>query len=209
MVALDRYNTAHAMLDGVAIQTCPTRLVIQTADAGIQADVAAVNHHGPNRIITTHSGHCYHVYGCHATRVPHSDPNAGLLRSGTRYLKRCKLCMPDRLAPADFDERERNRRRPRVPELVWQERPNLADELFTSPANVTLIVLGFIGAHLEPGNTWNARRHWEEGCSQSCGCCRAANDEDWPTGCECCIDLWFFRGLNREARIRLRMYDGL
>jgi hypothetical protein len=172
-----------------------TRL-IQTADASTQADVVPVPYHGPDRIVITYSGNCYHLDGCQITRVPHSDPNAALLRNGTRYLKRCKICMPDRPAAADLDERERNRGRLRVPELVELPRLNL-DELFTSPATVTLIGLGFIGAHIEPGNTWNTRRHWEEGCSQSCGCCRATNYEDWPSGCECCVDLWYFRGLKR------------
>jgi hypothetical protein len=85
----------------------------------------------------------------------------------------------------------------------------LADALFNCPTTVTLLVLGFIGAHYDWGSTWAIHRHWEGGCSQSCGCCRAANDEDWPTGCEECVNLWFFRGANREARIRVRMYDGL
>ncbi len=116
--------------------------------------------------------------------------------------------MPDP-RPADFDERERNRRRLRVPELAVPERPEPADELFNCPATVTLLVLGFIGAHIEPGNTWTTRRHWEEGCSQSCGCCRAANWEDWPSGCEACQDLWYIRGVNREGRIRVQMYNGI
>ena len=113
--------------------------------------------------------------------------------------------MPDP-RPTDFDERARGRRCPRVPELVRREP---ADELFNCPTVVTLNVLSWFGAHIEQGNSWTRGRHWEEGCSQSCGCCRAANDEDWPSGCEACQDLWYFRGVNREARLRVQMYDGI
>ena len=186
----------------------PTRLDTVTANVGTQTELAAITRHGPDRIVTTYSGNCYHLDGCQATLLAHRDPNAAVLRSGTRFLKRCKLCMPDP-RPADFDERERNRRSLRVPELAGPERPEPADELLNCPTTVTLNVLGWISAHIEQGNTWTTRRHWEEGCSQSCGCCRAANDEDWPSGCEACQDLWYFRGVNREARIRVQMYDGI
>ncbi len=183
----------------------PTRLATVTTDIGTQTDFAAVNLVGPTRIITTHSGDCYHLEGCPATRLAHRDPNAAVLRAGTRFLKRCRICMPDP-RPEDFDERARGRRRARVPEPVRREP---ADELFNCPTAVTLNVLSWLGAHIEPNNSWTRGRHWEEGCSQSCGCCRAANWEDWQSGCEACQDLWYFRGVNREGRIRVQMYNGI
>ena len=76
------------------------------------------------------------------------------------------------------------------------------------PATAKRLILRFIGAHREPAVTWTADGHWEERCGQSCGCCRAANAEDYPTGCSCCLNLWNVRCLCCEARARLRMYNG-
>ncbi len=126
----------------------PTRLETVTTDIATQTEFAAVNLVGPMRIITTYSGNCCHLEGCPATRLAHRDPNAAVLRAGTRFLKRCRICMPDP-RPTDFDERARGRRRPRVPELVRREP---ADELFNCPTALTFNVLACFGAHLVPNN---------------------------------------------------------
>ena len=105
-----------------------------------------------------------------------------------------------------FDARERTRRRREPAAPAHRD----ADELFNCPIQVTLNILSWLGAHIDEGDSWTRRRHWQnEACCQSCGCCRTANLEDWPSGCEACQDLWYFRGANREARIRVRMYDGV
>ncbi len=81
------------------------------------------------------------------------------------------------------------------------------------PAAEKKLILQFIGAHREPGLTWTAARHWQvcgPACcrGQSCGCCRAANEKDYPTGCSCCLNLYNFGCTCHEARARLRMYNG-
>ncbi len=84
------------------------------------------------------------------------------------------------------------------------------EALFTSPAAVTLVILRFLGAHIDEGDAWTCRFHWQgDGCGQSCGCCRAANEEDFASGREACQELWYFKTLNREARLRVRLYDGV
>jgi len=42
-------------------------------------------------------------------------------------------------------------------------------------------------------------RHYAH-CGQNCGCCRAANAEDWPSGCAHCVDLWFLSIVNWGIR---------
>ena len=43
-------------------------------------------------------------------------------------------------------------------------------------------LLAFLVSHAEP---WQMTKHWGL-CGQNCPCCRAANDEDYPTGCRTC-----------------------
>ena len=81
-----------------------------------------------------------------------------------------------------------------------------------APADATRPVLEFIGAHRAPlcrtwAVAWSAARHCRA-CGPSCGCCRAASEDDYPTGYSCCLNLWIFRCTCREARARLRMYNG-
>ena len=51
-------------------------------------------------------------------------------------------------------------------------------------AAVVRRILVFLASHEEP---WDKRTHWGE-CGQSCPCCRAINDEDYPSGCNTCRD---------------------
>ena len=44
---------------------------------------------------------------------------------------------------------------------------------------------------------WSVFRHFSC-CGQSCGCCRTHNSEDWPSGCECCIDAWTLMCVSKE-----------
>ena len=36
---------------------------------------------------------------------------------------------------------------------------------------------------------------------RSCGCCRAANPEDWPSGCDICLDLWWLSIVDKRFRL--------
>ncbi len=123
-------------------------LVTVTVNVGMQTDLMAIYHHGPDHVITTTTGGCYHREGCHATCVFGSAPNMPL-RSGARTFRRCKCCMPDPRYPA------RHRRLIRDPEI-----PEPAAALLNCPATVTLRVLSMVGAH--GGTLWTQRHHWEE-----------------------------------------------
>jgi hypothetical protein len=62
--------------------------------------------------------------------------------------------------------------------------------------------------------TWTKRDHWTSPsclshCGHSCGCCRAANPEDWGSGCEACVALWYCKCVDRQALGSVTMYDGV
>ena len=63
-------------------------------------------------------------------------------------------------------------------------------------------MIGHIG-HPWPWRAHGRRQHWgAEGhaCGQSCGCCRACHAEDWPSGCEVCLDLYELSLVNKLIR---------
>jgi len=68
--------------------------------------------------------------------------------------------------------------------------------------DIVFFVMGDIG-HPWPWRAHGRERHWgAEGryCSQSCGCCRARNAEDWPSGCGVCLDLYALSLVNKLIR---------
>ena len=71
-------------------------------------------------------------------------------------------------------------------------------------------ILQYVGAHFDPNFKWGRRRHWIGiGCSQSCGCCRAANEEDRGSGCDSCADLWYLKCCSKSVRWRVSIFNGL
>ena len=58
---------------------------------------------------------------------------------------------------------------------------------------VRVFISEHVGQHEE---RWTAKRHYGF-CGQSCPCCRAANKEDWPSGCKICVDSWYLAGASR------------
>ena len=62
-----------------------------------------------------------------------------------------------------------------------------------------LAVLPFLVAHTGDAQPWRPRTHWGW-CGQSCPCCRAQQIEDWPTGCQACIDAWTLTTLSKVFR---------
>ena len=74
------------------------------------------------------------------------------------------------------------------------------------------LVLQYIGSHVlgeeDSGRHWNPVDHFGMHCGQSCGCCRAANPEDWGSGCDCCVDLWFARLTSKHMNGAIKDYDG-
>ena len=68
----------------------------------------------------------------------------------------------------------------------------------------TRSVVATIVHYLGHESVWRCRaddrwRHYAH-CGQNCGCCRAANDEDWPSGCAHCVDLWYLSIVNQGIR---------
>ena len=68
----------------------------------------------------------------------------------------------------------------------------------------TRSVVATIVHYLGHESVWRCRaddrwRHYAH-CGQNCGCCRAANAEDWPSGCDHCVDLWFLSIVNWGIR---------
>ena len=68
----------------------------------------------------------------------------------------------------------------------------------------TRSVVATIVHYLGHESYWRCRaddrwRHYAH-CGQNCGCCRAANAEDWPSGCDHCVDLWFLSIVNWGIR---------
>ena len=58
-----------------------------------------------------------------------------------------------------------------------------------------------LGTHPDP---WTKEKHWGRGCGQNCPCCRAHNEEDWPTGCAFCVQMWYLTCINKQWRDRTR-----
>ena len=178
-----------------------------------------VEHHDaavalPNVLKLPH-GRCFHVHGCHHTRMPRSSSGVFLLREGLTSYRRCEVCLANRQPQPHDDGRQPQPRdeahnRPRVwPTLrafpVVDYTVLLVDQEIISET-----ILQFVGAHDDPLYEWSRRRHWISiGCGQSCGCCRSANEEDRGGGCEPCEDLWYFKGVNRSTRYRVSIYNGL
>ena len=71
-------------------------------------------------------------------------------------------------------------------------------------------ILQFVGAHFTEKYKWSRRIHWQGlWCGQSCGCCRSANEEDYPSGCTSCNDLWEWKCVSRSTVWRVSIYNGL
>ena len=71
-------------------------------------------------------------------------------------------------------------------------------------------ILQFVGAHFSEKYKWSRHKHWQGiGCSQSCGCCRSANEEDYASGCTSCNDLWEWKCVSRSTLWRVSIYNGL
>ena len=64
--------------------------------------------------------------------------------------------------------------------------------------SVVLNIVDYIG-HARPWRPWGRVAHYGQ-CGQSCSCCRAANYEDWLSGCEQCLDLWELSLVNKRIR---------
>ena len=71
----------------------------------------------------------------------------------------------------------------------------LVDAVFEEEV-ISFNILDFIG---HPRG-WSRLEHY--GWSgMSCGCCRAANPEDWPSGCDICLDLWWLSIVDKRFRL--------
>ena len=71
-------------------------------------------------------------------------------------------------------------------------------------------ILQYVGAHWDPNFKWSRRRHWIGlGCSQSCGLCRPANEEDRGSGCDSCADLYYLKCVSKSTRWRVSIFNGL
>ena len=62
----------------------------------------------------------------------------------------------------------------------------MSKSVLTLDAPLQSLVWSYLITHEKP---WAPNTHWGC-CGQSCGCCRAANCEDWPSGCLVCLDAW-------------------
>ena len=67
-------------------------------------------------------------------------------------------------------------------------------------------------------HTWSPRSHWRivssgatstdaaiMRCGQSCLCCRAHNNEDWPSGCDQCIEGWVLSCVSKSWSTMLKI----
>ena len=61
------------------------------------------------------------------------------------------------------------------------------------PPHLKVVISKLVGEH-EVG--WTAAEHFGS-CGSSCLCCVAANEEDWPGGCEICVDSWHLATASR------------
>ena len=62
----------------------------------------------------------------------------------------------------------------------------MARKFHDLPDTVQEMVFSFLVTHKWP---WTRRTHFGM-CGQSCGCCRAHNKDDWPSGCQVCLEGW-------------------
>ncbi len=201
------------------------RVSPKTNDVGMQtewqwpAKKRIVKHHeitvAPQNVLTLPHGRCFHVHGCHHTRQPRSSSGVFLLREGLTSYRRCEVCLANRQPQPHDDGRQPQPRdeaynRPRVWPALRAVTVVDYTVLLVDQEIISETILQFIGAHDHPRHVWSRARHWiGDGCGQSCGCCRAANEEDRGSGCEPCRDLWYFKGLNRSTRYRVSIYNGL
>ena len=92
--------------------------------------------------------------------------------------------------------------------LAWVK----ADPLLLSALHMTVLgqdpfiskIICLLGTHPDP---WTPEKHWGR-CGQSCACCRAYNEEDWPSGCFICNQMWDLTTFNRLWRDRTCKFDG-
>ena len=159
-----------------------------------------IEHHeitvAPQNVLTLPHGRCFHVHGCHHTRQPNSTSQVFLLKEGMKSYRRCEVCLAH-TQPRPWAAR-------RVANVIDYSALLVDQEVISEK------VLQFVGAHDDPLYAWSTGRHWiGVGCSQSCGCCRSADDEDRGSGCEPCEDLWYFKRASRGIRYRVRDYSGL
>ena len=61
------------------------------------------------------------------------------------------------------------------------------------PPHLKVVISKLVGEH-EVG--WTAAEHFGS-CGSACLCCVAANEEDWPCGCEICLDSWHLASASR------------
>jgi hypothetical protein len=61
------------------------------------------------------------------------------------------------------------------------------------PPHLKVVISKLVGEH-EVG--WTAAEHFGS-CGSACLCCVAANEEDWPGGCEICLDSWHLASASR------------
>ena len=79
----------------------------------------------------------------------------------------------------------------------------LGDDIFISK------IICLLGLHRdESRGVWTKKKHWTW-CGQSCGCCRAHNIEDWPSGCEACVEMWNLTTVNRQWMNLTNEFDGI
>ena len=98
-------------------------------------------------------------------------------------------------------------------EVHWHQREQteaamaavLGDDIFITE---TICLLGL---HRDKSRgVWRKKKHWtKQGCGQSCGCCRAKNKEDWPSGCKACLDMWYLMTVNRQWMKLTKEFDGI
>ena len=65
--------------------------------------------------------------------------------------------------------------------------------------NVACNIVAYVGHDSD----WRPLMPWRHygNCGQNCPCCRAANDEDWPSGCGHCLDLWYLSLADKRIRL--------
>jgi hypothetical protein len=193
----------------------------------------------PPIVVALANGRCFHLPGCQyttkLTRENYRVLKPGILSYKRCDVCMPKIgkhweCKPTKLsasaeawgqAPGSSNDVVAPRRFPRMtPEVrgrpdPWPVWPR---SYATVQYNALLVdaeipsetILQYVGAHFDPNFKWSRRRHWIGiGCSQSCGCCRAANEEDRGSGCDSCADLWYLKCVSRSTRWRISIFNGL
>ena len=98
-------------------------------------------------------------------------------------------------------------------EVHWHQREQteaamaavLGEDIFISE------IICLLGLHRARNlGVWRKKKHWTKGgCGQGCGCCRAKNKEDWPSGCKACLDMWNLTIVNRQWMKLTKEFDGI